>query len=269
MFRAYRAIFIIEGGDFGCKITIITILGKISGTKFNDLNGNGVKDAGEPVLAGWKINLTGGISASTTTDSLGNFVFEELPANTYQVCEVQQSGWVQSLPASGFACPDGTKGYSITLGSGQIVSGKNFGNKQAGVQGCSPGYWKQSQHFGSYPTSQGVYPDTLFVTVFGENAFPGKSLLQVLEQGGGGLNALGRIIVGAYLNAATINGFPYSKAQVIAEFQAVYPGGNYDQLKNKYEALQDPCPFGRNPGPSSPPANNQVQGTSDNNKKKK
>ncbi len=118
------------------------------------------------------------------------------------------------------------------------------------IQGCSPGYWKQSQHFGSYPT--GIYPNTLFKDVFGVDAFPGKTLLQVLSQGGGGLTALGRIIVGAYLNAATISGYPYTTSQVIADFTSAYNSHNYDQVKSKYEALQDPCPLGNNPGPAGP-----------------
>ena len=129
------------------------------------------------------------------------------------------------------------------------------------VQGCSPGYWKQPQHFGSYPTNLGVYPDTLFVTVFGVDAFPGKSLLQVLSTGGGGLTAMGRIMVGAYLNSATINGFPYTPSQVIADFVSAYNSKNYGAMQSKYEALQDPCPLGLNPGPSSPSTSTSTPGT--------
>ncbi len=129
------------------------------------------------------------------------------------------------------------------------------------VQGCSPGYWKQSQHFGSYPA--GIYPNTLFKDVFGVDAFPGKTLLQVLSTGGGGLTALGRIIVGAYLNAATISGFPYTTSQVIADFTSAYNSHNYETVKSKYEALQDPCPFGNNPGPAGPTTNAAVQISSD------
>ncbi len=110
------------------------------------------------------------------------------------------------------------------------------------VQGCSPGYWKQSQHFDSYVT---YAPTDLFDTVFGETVFPSKTLVQVLGQGGGDINALGRIITGALLNSSSISGFPYTSAQVIADFQAVYPGSKsaYNTLKAKYEALQDPCPL--------------------------
>src|SRR3989338_100334 len=154
-----------------------------------------------------------------------------------------------------------------------VIEGGDYGCKITitvipPVQGCSPGYWKQEQHFGSYPTSDGIYPNTLFLTVFGEDAFPGKSLLQVLEQGGGGLNALGRIIVSAYLNAKTIDGFPHTPAEVTSEFQAVYPGSNgaYNTLKDKYEDLQDPCPLGNNSGLAGPSV---IQSTSNDNNKKK
>jgi hypothetical protein len=110
------------------------------------------------------------------------------------------------------------------------------------TQGCSPGYWKQKQHFDSYVTYS---PTDKFDTVFGETVFPGKTLVQVLSQGGGGINALGRIITGALLNSSSISGYPYTSAQVIADFKAVHPGTKdaYNTLKDKYEALQDPCPL--------------------------
>ncbi len=120
--------------------------------------------------------------------------------------------------------------------------------KQVAVQGCSPGYWKQSQHFGSYPTNIGVYPNTSFQSVFGSSVFGSKSLLEVLSTGGGGQIALGRIMVGAYLNSF-ITGFPYTPAQVIAAFNGATPA-TYDSVKGTFEALQDPCPLGLNPGPA-------------------
>src|SRR5262249_6392427 len=53
----------------------------ISGQKFNDLNGNGTKDTGEPGLAGWTINLTnssGTVAGSTVTDAKGNYSFADV-----------------------------------------------------------------------------------------------------------------------------------------------------------------------------------------------
>ncbi len=112
--------------------------------------------------------------------------------------------------------------------------------------GCSPGYWKQDQHFGSWV---GYTPGQQFSTVF-ENAFPGQTLLQVLWNGKGGLNALGRQTVAALLNASnpTVSGigFPYTPAGVIAAFNDVFPGGDYEALKNRFEAANTiGCPLGR------------------------
>jgi hypothetical protein len=111
-----------------------------------------------------------------------------------------------------------------------------------GLQGCTPGYWKQEQHFDSWTAP--FTPNTLFNTVF-DNAFPGKTLLQVLENGGGGLDALGRHTVAALLNSAS-NGVNYglTPAQVIAAFNAVFPGGNYEGQKNIFAALNERnCPL--------------------------
>lgn len=113
------------------------------------------------------------------------------------------------------------------------------GGNTTGYQYCSPGYWKQSQHFNNWVI---FYPDKQFSKVF-ENAFPGKTLLQVLEQGGGGLNKLGRYTVTALLNSVKVNS-PYTKQQVIDMFNAVYPGSNasYDNLSAQFE-LPENCPL--------------------------
>jgi len=111
-----------------------------------------------------------------------------------------------------------------------------------GLQGCTPGYWKQDQHFDSWTAP--YTPNTLFNTVF-DNAFPGKTLLQVLENGGGGLDALGRHTVAALLSSAS-GGVSYgmTPAQVIAAFNAVFPGGNYEGQKNIFAALNErTCPL--------------------------
>jgi hypothetical protein len=70
--------------------------GSISGMKFNDLNGNGVKDMGEPGLANWTITLTNqrGSIVKTVTDVNGNYSFTNLAAGTYVIreqlkCEVK------------------------------------------------------------------------------------------------------------------------------------------------------------------------------------
>ncbi|MBM4167191.1 MAG: hypothetical protein FJ218_09790, partial [Ignavibacteria bacterium] len=98
----------------------------ISGMKFNDTNGNGIKDAGETGLANWKIRISGAKNDSALTDANGNYTFNNLLAGTFTLSEVQQNGWMQTLPAS-------LSNYHITISSGQNISNKNFGNFQLGL----------------------------------------------------------------------------------------------------------------------------------------
>jgi hypothetical protein len=108
-----------------------------------------------------------------------------------------------------------------------------------GDEYCSHGYWKQSHHFDSW---ENYSPNQQFSSVF-DNAFPGQTLLQVLQNGGGGLNLLGRETVGALLNAGALD-FPYTQGQVISMFNATYPGssGAYTTLTNKF-TLPENCPL--------------------------
>lgn len=111
-----------------------------------------------------------------------------------------------------------------------------------GGEGCTPGYWKQSQHFDSWPA--GINPTDLFSAHF-DDAFPGKTLLFVLGQGGGGLKALGRHTVAALLNAAS-SGVSYglTAADVVNAFNAVYPGGDYEGQKDIFANLNEQgCPL--------------------------
>ena len=70
--------------------------------------------------------------------------------------------------------------------------------------GRTPGYWKQSQHFGSWAAPyqpNGANP-TLFCDVFLNcSVYSGKTLLDVLSTGGGPPDDVGRHIVAAFLNA--------------------------------------------------------------------
>ncbi|HXI19885.1 MAG TPA: hypothetical protein VNH46_02295 [Gemmatimonadales bacterium] len=114
----------------------------------------------------------------------------------------------------------------------------------SGGQGCTPGYWKQTQHFDSWTAPYA--PTMQFSAVF-DNAFPGMTLVDVLGQGGGGLNALGRHTVAALLNAASPNvSYDLTTQQVIDQFNAVYPGskGAYETLKDQFAGFNEQsCPL--------------------------
>lgn len=103
----------------------------IEGYKFNDANGNGDWDAGEPALPKWEVFLdTNGDGAfqssepNAVTDPNGFYRFENLasPAN-YRVREIQQTGWTQTLPgaAENFQ-------YEIASEPNHVYGPYNFGN---------------------------------------------------------------------------------------------------------------------------------------------
>lgn len=113
-----------------------------------------------------------------------------------------------------------------------------------GGQGCTPGYWRQEHHFDSWV---GYVPTQLFSTVFAD-AFPGKTLGQVVANGGGGLNALGRHTVAALLSSSSPGvSYDLTTQQVISAFNAAFASGSprrIEDLKNQLDMLNNQgCPL--------------------------
>jgi hypothetical protein len=125
------------GNDFGLYRNATK-----TGMKFEDMDADGAaREAGDPVVAGWPIYLSGTsgmgtpVTMSTTTDALGAYSFS-VPPGTYTVCEGSQTGWTQSYPATGASCagiPSAIGvGYEVTLTSGQAEYHNDFGNWRPG-----------------------------------------------------------------------------------------------------------------------------------------
>ena len=109
----------VSGFDFG-EFQTVTLSGEV----YNDFNGNGVLDNGEPGLAGWTIDLYRngyGFIASTTTDSSGDYAFTGVGPGTYILEEVSQSGYIQTSSPSD---------YSVTTSNAQNVANLDFGEFQ-------------------------------------------------------------------------------------------------------------------------------------------
>ena len=112
--------------DIGIRARAREFEASISGMNFNDLNSNGIRDRGEPGLAGWQIvlkNSTNLTIARTTTDEDGNYTFYSLSKGVYTLSVILKDGWRQTCPAEGE--------YTIVINESENnVTGINFGNRE-------------------------------------------------------------------------------------------------------------------------------------------
>ena len=118
-----------------------------------------------------------------------------------------------------------------------------------GGEGCTPGYWKNHTGLKSQ-TNQwpptGFGQGDSFDATFGVSSSFGGTLLEALNRGGGGENALGRHAVAALLNAAHPGvSYDLDVAGVISEVQSAYSGGDFESSKNVLAAFNEQgCPIG-------------------------
>jgi hypothetical protein len=115
---------------------------QISGVVFNDLNHNGVRNFGEPGLAGVTVNLLddGNVIATTTTDRRGQYAFTDqtgIPGTgNYTVSIVPPSGFVQTTKNPG----------TIPLSRGNLeFASMNFGVALAATPAATPALHATSQ----------------------------------------------------------------------------------------------------------------------------
>ncbi len=98
--------------------------GAISGYVYEDIDGNNMREAGEPGLQQWWVKLSGGKNDSTRTTADGMYSFTGLKPRPYVVSEDGKAGWVQTFPLM--------KVHTLLLKSGERVQGKDFGNFRVG-----------------------------------------------------------------------------------------------------------------------------------------
>jgi len=97
--------------------------GVISGMKVNDKNGDQNQSDDEEFLSGWEMQLkdaAGGLLATATTDETGEYRFTGLTAGVYEVCEVMQSGWINTSPMCA----------QVELTESNMNQGPDFFNRQ-------------------------------------------------------------------------------------------------------------------------------------------
>jgi len=129
--------FFVTSADISINFTN-TYLGanptfNIGGIKFNDSNGNGIKDDDEGIIPDWAIflrNSAGTIVNVTTTNATGWYMFYGLTNNTvWYVEESNPPGWVNTLPDTQMVRIINWNNYSI-----------NFGNRYVGFGSGTPLY---------------------------------------------------------------------------------------------------------------------------------
>lgn len=118
------SISLAPGETVTCTFTN-TKLGSISGFKFNDLNGDGNWDAGEPGASGWLISLLdeeNNVVDAVSTDANGFYSFDALLPGIYSLIEDLLAGWTQTGAPSG-----------VVLSAGEESEDNNFFNFEQGV----------------------------------------------------------------------------------------------------------------------------------------
>mgnify|MGYP001585395729 CR=1 FL=1 len=109
---------VFSNGDFG-NVASTSV---IHGTKYEDIDGDGVWDEEEPGLPGWEIKLSraGVLFATTTTAIDGTYAFNNLAPITYVVTEEVREGWLRTQPAE--------EGYTVSLIPNEEREYIDFGN---------------------------------------------------------------------------------------------------------------------------------------------
>ncbi|HTL30328.1 MAG TPA: SdrD B-like domain-containing protein [Tepidisphaeraceae bacterium] len=124
----------LTGKNFGTKQSDVNPPppsgGSISGTVFNDLDGDRVKDTNELGVANITVYNDANNNSkldtgekTTITDASGLYSLTGLSSGSYKIRQILQSGWVQTTPTNNY-------GWTITLASNEQLSGKNFGTRE-------------------------------------------------------------------------------------------------------------------------------------------
>lgn len=131
-------------------------------------------------------------------------------------------------------------------------------DETTGNEGCTPGYWKQEHHFGSWaPSVPTGASATKFFDVFtvcdqaGNNcSYQGLpadlTLLQALGLNGGGFNALARHAAAAYLNASSTSvAYSIKQMDLVMNVIKAFKTGNSGYKSKLETANEQNCPLGR------------------------
>ncbi|MGI6496618.1 MAG: SdrD B-like domain-containing protein [Kiritimatiellia bacterium] len=110
--------------------------GSIGSLVWEDLNGNGVQDAGEPGISNVVVRLTdleGTLISTNVTDAAGAYAFTDIPAGIYFVQVLHPAGYTNTLARAGTDDTTDSDGdeagwsWPVQVGSGQNRNDVDFG----------------------------------------------------------------------------------------------------------------------------------------------
>ncbi len=124
---------VVDDADFGFQP-----LGTIGDSVYRDDDGDGTRDPGEPGLAGVVVELldaSGSVIGSDTTDTSGDYRFDDLPTEDYtvRVSAASLPAGVTTPTADRDAVPDGTT--AVSLAPAEVVDDADFGFQPLGFIG--------------------------------------------------------------------------------------------------------------------------------------
>jgi protocatechuate 3,4-dioxygenase beta subunit len=104
---------------------------------WDDLDSNGIQDAGEPGISNVVVTLydtTGKVVASTLTNANGNYLFKDVPPGAYQVGFTTPIGYVPTVQTGGTAVPNNSDLIASTnkTSTFTLTAGENNLNLDAG-----------------------------------------------------------------------------------------------------------------------------------------
>lgn len=113
----------------------------LGGFVYVDLNGNGVRDSGEPGITGVTVTVTNtatSVATTVVTDATGAYLVSNLAAGTYRISETQpphyQDGAEQVGSLGGTVTSNDVIG-SVNLGVAQVGTNYNFGELAGTLKG--------------------------------------------------------------------------------------------------------------------------------------
>ncbi len=196
--------------------------GEIGDFVWDDLNGNGIQDSGEPGIAGITVTLGGAASGSTTTDANGYYNFGGLSAGSYTVTVGTPAGYAASPSNQGgdSALDSNGSPASVTLATDASIDHTiDFGFVKLQGPSCTytQGYWKNHSEEWDNGEKYVDAGDTFYNS--------GKSYLEILNtppKGGNAYLQLAHQFIAASLNANGTSGSGDSSVDAALAGAAAY-----------------------------------------------